>query len=618
MAYSKAIMQAGSITYLEPFIGQWIMDINSNLETGFHLLLGISQQVTGLSWLTISRYFPGIIFMMTVLSVYTLAQRQGFGWEAAFFTCLIPTSVGILGPAFMVPMATGLLFIPLSLFLAFNFKTWPSHLLLFIFTCFLLSMHAPTAIVLFIILIPCILLNIRDNFRHSLGLTLALAIPFIIPFPWIFQLLLPTAGLLPTAQPLTPWIELPLLLQNYGYLPVVFGFLGIISLALKGGKKNFGLIFGLLALLLVLVAFYSFHYGLAILFERGLTDMLLILSIIAGAGLLWIKTIKLPSRSKSKYMSFLSRNLGNVLCPCLIVIILAVSIPSRLNTSYYHLIDQEDYNAFTWIKDNVSEGYDLAMLDPWKATAFTAITDKKVCRRIYFYQEPVDQIIYNFLHSGCSDTAFLKENGISMLYNRWDCNNPNLIEVRKNVYLTNPNLSPSLSIQQKVHNQGFGGIYNDSPGWWHPWSLNCTPIFSYPEPGRGGGSSISIKMSETEPFAPWPVADWLQNIPVEAGRSYYIGGWIKTESIAGWGGAMIIPHWKGTGYTRIDETEFMSWVQGTNVWTYYEGEVTAPAGATICTLSCTLAGCSGTAWYDDIVFIELTDIKPLFDENIAE
>lgn len=600
LAYSKAMLQAGSTTFIDPFSGQWTLDIGSNLEAGFHLLWGIFQLITGISWLTIFRYLPGVIFMITVLSVYVLARREGFGWEAALFTCLIPTSVGILGPAFMVPLATGLLFIPLSLFLAFNFKSWPSYLLLFIFTCFLLSMHAPTAVCLFIILIPYILLNLKGNFRHSLGITLALAIPFVAIFPWISKMLLPTAQLLLTPQPLTPWVKLPPLMETYGYLPIVLGFLGIMMLAIRGGKKNFGLILGLLALALMLFIFFRFHYGLPILYQRGLTYMLLLLSIIAGAGLLWVRTIKLPSKSVGECRAFLSRNLGNILCVFLIGITLAVSIPSRLNTSYYHLIDGEDYQAFVWIRDNVGEDYELALLDPWKATAFVAITQKSVPRRIFLYQEAVDNTIYEFLRGGCRDTAFLRDNEISMVYSRWSCNNPDLVEVRKNVYLTSPNLSWSGGL----HNAGFEAIYGEPPARWWTWSENCTPAFLYPEPGRNGGSCLGIEMLETEPFDPWPWATWLQDMPVEAGKSYRVGGWIRTESIVGPGGAMIVTHWKGPGDTWIDATEFMSNMQGTNGWTYYEGEVTAPPGATICTLCCSIGGCSGRAWFDDIVFGE--------------
>jgi len=114
---------------------------------------------------------------------------------------------------------------------------------------------------------------------------------------------------------------------------------------------------------------------------------------------------------------------------------LAIGIPARQDTYYYHMIDKEDYEAFVWIQDNVKEGYEKAILDPWKATAFTAITEKYIYSRIHAYPKPKDKEAYEFLRGGCTDTAFMTENGISIVYTRGKCDNPNLVEVRKNVYL---------------------------------------------------------------------------------------------------------------------------------------------------------------------------------------
>lgn len=610
MTYSKALMQAGSISFADPFYGQGTMVTNANMEAGFHIFWGIFQQITNISWLTIFRYFPSIIFVITVLSVYVLTRREGFGWEAAFFTCLIPTSVGILGPAFLVPMAMGMLLLPLCLFLAFNFKSWPCYLLLFLFTCFLLSMHPPTAIGVVIILTPYILLNLKGNFRHSLGITLALAIPFVATLPLTFKMLLPTAKLLLTQQLPSPFVNLPPLLQAYGYLPILLAFAGVIWLTMKGGKKNFGLLFGLLALLLMLILFFRFHYGVPNLYERGLTLMLLMLGIIAGAGLQWIRKIRLSIRSTGAYRAFAPVNPGNIFCIFLVGLILAVSIPSRLNTSYYHMIDDKDYQAFVWIRDNMDSNYRVALVDPWKATAFTAITGKNVLSRIIMQKEPVDERIYQFLGDGCQNTGSLIDDRISMIYNRLSCNNTDLVEVRNNVYLLNPKISQKIAFSDLLLNAGFEAISGNPPANWYQWSKNCKPSFQYPEPGRTGGSCVGIEMFETEPFNPWPFSMWLQDVAVTAGESYSIGGWIRTESVIGQGGAMIYPSWKGPGNTWISNTHFMSYVQGTTGWTYYEGKVTAPQGATICAVCCALDGCSGKAVFDDIMFSDITGAEP--------
>jgi len=134
------------------------------------------------------------VFIITILSTYVLANRQGFGWEAAFFVALIPTTVGILGSAFIVPLAMGLIFIPLALFVAFNFRTVWAYVVLFILTCFLVAIHAPSAICLIIILIPYVILNIKGDFKHSLFVFLPFALPFWRRSPGYLKCCCPPRG----------------------------------------------------------------------------------------------------------------------------------------------------------------------------------------------------------------------------------------------------------------------------------------------------------------------------------------------------------------------------------------------------------------------------------------
>ena len=76
-----------------------------------------------------------------------------------------------------------------------------------------------------------------------------------------------------------------------------------------------------------------------------------------------------------------------------------------------------------------------AILDPWKATPFVAISGKRVYSRIHSFPKPEDNRAMEFIEAGCVDTAFLKENGLSLVYSRSACENPDLMEVRQFVYL---------------------------------------------------------------------------------------------------------------------------------------------------------------------------------------
>jgi hypothetical protein len=427
------MLTAGSTTYTSYLYGETTAGLSSNLESGFHLFWGIFQRISGLDWITIFRYFPGIIFLITVLSVYVLARREGYGWQAAFCTCLIPTTVGILGPAFLVPVTMGLLFIPLLLFLTFHFRSVWSYLVIFIFISFLLSIHAPTAVVIATMLIPFILLGIIGDFRHSVLVTVAVAIPFLAPFPWIFDLLLPTAIKLLSPIPQRDWIDIPRVIFTYGMIPVGLCLLGTFLLVMRSGRKNYSLVLGLLSILTMLAIFYTLRYGIPIMYDRGLMYMMLMMSIITGAGLAGFNQLRLPEYL-TRIPTRLVTTAGHILCLVLVVVKLVVAIPQRQKTPYYHMINGEDYEAFVWIRDNLGTDYKKAVLDPWKATAFNAITQKAAYTRIHAYPKPSDLYVYNFLEGGSTNTTFLKENGITFIYTLKPVTNPDLTEVRKFVY----------------------------------------------------------------------------------------------------------------------------------------------------------------------------------------
>ncbi len=599
LAFARSLVEKGNLDFVDPFTGEVALTLGSVdlMEAGYYVLWSAYQQVTGAPWVPLFVYMPVLIFILTILAVYVLAKRFGFGLEAAFLTCLLPTSVGILGPAFMVPLATGLLFIPLALFVAFHLRGISCYLLILVFTSFLVFMHAPTAIGVAIILVPYIILNIKDRIGHSIGLAVALMVPFLVPFPWIAALITPTAKSLLLSQGLTPWVDLPPLLERFGVLPFIFSFLGIIYLGSKGGKNSFGLILGLLLLVLVLAVYYQFHLGLAVIYERGLVYMQLLLSIVGGAGIVMLQKIPFKPRKLPGAVAP-----GALTALAAVVILVVTVVPVRVRYDYYHMIDNNDYRAFAWVDRTVDDAYQLALLDPWKASAFTAITGKQICRHIKEYMTSIDDLVYKYLESGCRSSLILSDGGVSIVYNTEFCSNSDLAHVRNNVYLTNPNLSWSQSEPQGVLNKSFEGIRNDGPAEWVHYFENCDPLFLYPQDGHNGGYCVGTRVSSIRPEEGYPAADWFQTVTVEYGQRYSIGGWIRTENVEGYGGAAIVCHWKGRDNISMEIDQFMTPVSGTSQWSYYQGEVLVPDGAQTATIVCILGNSTGSAWFDEIAF----------------
>ncbi|MBN2074612.1 MAG: hypothetical protein JW762_03585 [Dehalococcoidales bacterium] len=432
ISYSNALLRAGDINYTDPFSATAGKGIVGTLEVGFHILNGIFYKISGLSWVDIVRWLPPIIFAFTALSAYVLARREGFGWEAALFACLVPTTVGIMGPAFFIPMAFCLPLFPLALFLIFNYRTLWSYLLLAVFVCFMIITHATSAVCFILIIIPCVLLYLWKEPKHGLILLLMGIVPFLVTLPWTWSTISNTAKSLLVQQPLPTNHDLPRILKIYGWIPFGVGLLGTFWLAFKGGIKNYSLVLGLLILVAMLAVFFTLHYGVDLIYLRGIIFTLLILGIIAGAGLMAIRNLKLPD---SVPIPELARRVGYLLALALVVATLVIAIPSRMDTGYYHMIEEEDYDTFVWIRDNIGNNHQKAILDPWKATPFTAITEKYTFTRIHMGPDEISKIATDFLLSGCTDTNFLREHGITLVYTQEACNNPDLKEVHQWVYV---------------------------------------------------------------------------------------------------------------------------------------------------------------------------------------
>jgi len=589
LANSKALLEAGTITYPNPFSGQVITGSGIYMEVNFRLLWAMLQQVSGIDWLPLFSFGPSLVFMLTVLSVYVLCRREGYGLEAAFFTCLIPTTIGLMGPSFMVPVALGLAFIPMSLFLAFRLKSWSCYILLAIIACFLWLLHPPTAAVLYIVMAPYILINLKGNWRHSIGLATALLVPLLIALPWMWSKLLPALGKLQVSQALPAHVDIPALLWLFGMLPLILCFIGIIYLARKGDRRSYGLILGLALLLAAGLALLWFQYGNYILYARSLHTALLLIGILAGAGLLWVRSIKAPA--------------GGLTCALLVIVILAMAVPAHLNYTYYRMIDDEDYRAFTWIRDNVvMEEASFAVLDPWQGSAFTAITGLNVLRRIGATQALADDLVYQYLNSGCPGTSFLQDNRVALVYSRLPCDNPALLHVRDNVYVTAGDITDNLATANALQNGSFDAVTPAPLAGWARSSANINPDYLFPEPGRTGGSSAGIKMSASAPYKPWPVTRWYQKVSVQPGGSYVMGGWIKTDNIAGDGGVRLAIQWRNADNKVLKTPDLMPYTKGTVDWTHYKYKVTAPSDSAACYILLDIAGCSGTAWFDDISF----------------
>jgi diacylglycerol kinase len=373
--------------------------------------------------------------MFVILAVYAAFKRRGFGWESAFFTALLPTSVGVLGPAFLVPVTMAVIFLPLAIFLAGEFDDFPSLVLLFIMVLVMLVTHAFTAIAVVVILSPYLFLKLKKKAKHTIALAAVLLLPFLLLLPWGLPYIHQVAGFLSGPQHLSPLVDYPRLIFNYGYLPAALLVLGSFCLFRRGRWLENGPVLGLAAWLLVMVVYYVGHLGLGGVYERGFLYAGLMMSFVSGVGLSWFIHFHIPGISHHPIFRFFSQNISKIIYILLVLCCLITVVPLRQHAGYYHMIANRDYCVFTWIEEHLGEDYDKAILDPWKATAFTAVTGRKVFSRTTMATSELDRQVYAYLDSGASNSTLLRENGITIVYSPVPVDNPDLIRIGPDIYL---------------------------------------------------------------------------------------------------------------------------------------------------------------------------------------
>lgn len=388
----------------------------NNLEAGFHYFLATLNSV-GIPYEFMFQFFASLILILTCLGIFILTRKMWNQTAALFsilFIALLQSSVAILGPVFLVPMALGLFFILVGLYLLeIKSNLW------FIVLTFLLIMHPPTALAFFILINIKFLLNRKQYWRNITLQLLAgiLALPLYLEI--FIQKGTDTLNSL-TFSSIIPALFIP---RYIGWLLIVLILIGIYS-SIKNKKYDLS-VFSIILLMFILIA-YRFQFEFFIPYGRALMYLYLILAILFGIGCEIIITL-----SKNKKI----RTLFAII---LVVLVLITVLPAKIesNNYIYHIVDSNEVSAFKWIGENTTQN-SIAILDPWKANAFTPLAEMRVYSRIMQGPNNISEMknteVYAFFQGNCTNMAFLEQNNLSVIYG--SCNNSQLNEVYPNVYI---------------------------------------------------------------------------------------------------------------------------------------------------------------------------------------
>jgi hypothetical protein len=453
-AEARTIVTEGTIPFFDPVTGDDRADpvteetrSSPHFEVGYHLFLAEFKLLTGVPWLEMFWYLPSAVFALAALSAYMFGNRRGFGLEAALFASLVPTTVRFLGPAFAVPVALGLFFVPLVLFLVSNF--WAAKglpVLLLLLLSFLFIAHVPTAVFAgLIIAVYGLFQTLRPALRRRpmrrralahLGAVLVAVGLSSLPLLAYNNWLVGEAAAEPLPQELL--VAPGSIIPRLGYLPYPLFVLGLALLARSGRRTDRALL-----VITVLVAAYAFlHYqfgvGNAALYSRSILYLSLLLLVIAGLATSrarrWLAALLSPRWASGASFAAAGLVLGAVMVPSV-----GLSLESRYEEQYYHRIGDTQYEDFVWVRDNLCSGYERALTDPRFGRAFAAVTGRYAYAAIPTTAAPVrppkvDEA-KSVLRDGVPDADWLREHGVSIVYSTRRVENPELVQVHDRVYV---------------------------------------------------------------------------------------------------------------------------------------------------------------------------------------
>ena len=452
---ARAIVTTGAIPSYDPVTGEARSDPitgeargSTHEEVGYHLFLAELKLLTGLPWLTIFRFLPSSVFALTALCAYIFGKRGGFGLEAALLVCLVPTTVRFLGPAFAVPVALGLLFVPLVLFLVSNL--WASRglpLLLLLLLSFLFITHAPTAVFLsLLIVVHGLFQTVRPasvgrlvgrqalaQMAAVLGAIALSSLLFLVYNPWIVGT---AAG--ETAVPASLLTIPGGIISRLGYIPYGLFVLGLGVLAISRTRTDRALLAATLLVTLFVFLYYCFGIGSWVLYSRGILYLSILVLLIAGLATARIRTW-LTASLRPRWAGGAAFIATGLVAVSLLLPSVGLALRSQYDEDYYHRIDGNQYEDFVWVGDNLCRGYERALLDPKFGTPFAAITGRQVYATIpltvYPVRPPAVDEARQVLRDGVPDAAWLREHGLSIVYSTRPLSNAELVQVHDRVYV---------------------------------------------------------------------------------------------------------------------------------------------------------------------------------------
>ena len=441
ISLAQSSLDSGGLVYPNPYGSG---EISYHQEMGFHLLLGYLKTASGLPWMIIYRVGPGVLLALLAFLAYAYGRRGGFGWAAALFVPLIPTSVQTLGPAFLVPVSAAMLFIPVTLLVLRTVDGKGRGLSLWVLLILIggtLFVHPTTegiVTALAILLLAHLALGAlsQGRFREGAGLLLTSGVRLVIPL-LVLVLWLPVRSREILDQSLSGGSELLTslgtntgFLEAFGVVAIAVAVLGLFFFTTQGeyGAQGYGVPLFTGLLLIFLLFFPRFAIGPVEIYYRGWSHLGLLLAIFVGYGIaLYFRSIPGMARIlKTQLRRPLAGWVMGLLWAVgigITALVLAMGLPGNdqrtAYAGYYHVVNDSINADFSWIGDHTFSDQTVAMAEPSIGRAYPPIAGprKSLLQAVSApFTDPTTEKMRLMLETGEVDVPWLKRLGVSLFY----------------------------------------------------------------------------------------------------------------------------------------------------------------------------------------------------------
>ena len=444
-SYSNALIKNGYTTFTNPYIGT--REIASP-EIGFHISTLIIKSISNVNIQSIFLFMPIVISFFISLTAFNIGERSKnkFGLEAAFIISFIPTTVRFLGPNFYVAVTFGILILIFIIWIA-QIKEIQVAILFPILLFFTFIVHPATAFAgLVFIFAYSIFLLFEKTYKIAFWYCFLSVLPFFIILLFSTRWDLWIGYLIESIQGKEIISSLPSIWVDYNQMGLLTWGLFIIGVyfSFSKGKAHKKSLSFLSIIFIILIGLYDkLGYGFPIIYDRSFLYLFIPVSLIAAYALSEIKIYikELKENKKFKHYKKQLKHLKKILPISISIVILIIGTNAHANTYYYEMINEDEYQDFIWIRDNIDKyrdenhSYDRAAIDPFKASPFSAITGLYIVSSNMHptYSLKSSEKFKDFIKNECIDTNFLERYDISIIYG--NCNNSNLTKIHNKVYL---------------------------------------------------------------------------------------------------------------------------------------------------------------------------------------